>query len=231
MGGKTMSEALNAFEARSAKEIIARRTALELKNGMVVNLGIGLPTLIPQYLPSDIRVTIQSENGIIGLDKVQDDTRHPHITDASGKLAAVASGGAFIDSVTSFGLIRGGHVDVTILGSLQVDQEGSLANWMIPGKKPPGMGGAMDLLAGVRQVIVAMEHTARGIPKILKKCTLPLTAVHCVTKIITEMCVFNVTDTGLVLTELNPQYTIDDVQAVTEAEFAISKNLTEMNIV
>ena len=133
MGGKTMSEALNAFEARSAKEIIARRTALELKNGMVVNLGIGLPTLIPQYLPSDIRVTIQSENGIIGLDKVQDDTRHPHITDASGKLAAVASGGAFIDSVTSFGLIRGGHVDVTILGSLQVDQEGSLANWMIPG--------------------------------------------------------------------------------------------------
>ena len=132
-----MSEALNAFEARSAKEIIARRTALELKNGMVVNLGIGLPTLIPQYLPSDIRVTIQSENGIIGLDKVQDDTRHPHITDASGKLAAVASGGAFIDSVTSFGLIRGGHVDVTILGSLQVDQEGSLANWMIPGEKPP----------------------------------------------------------------------------------------------
>ena len=123
MGGKTMSEALNAFEARSAKEIIARRTALELKNGMVVNLGIGLPTLIPQYLPSDIRVTIQSENGIIGLDKVQDDTRHPHITDASGKLAAVASGGAFIDSVTSFGLIRGGHVDVTILGSLQVDQD------------------------------------------------------------------------------------------------------------
>ena len=108
-----MSEALNAFEARSAKEIIARRTALELKNGMVVNLGIGLPTLIPQYLPSDIRVTIQSENGIIGLDKVQDDTRHPHITDASGKLAAVASGGAFIDSVTSFGLIRGGHVDVS----------------------------------------------------------------------------------------------------------------------
>ena len=227
MGGKTMSEALNAFEARSAKEIIARRTALELKNGMVVNLGIGLPTLIPQYLPSDIRVTIQSENGIIGLDKVQDDTRHPHITDASGKLAAVASGGAFIDSVTSFGLI----VDATILGGLEVDEEGSLANWIIPGKKMPGMGGAMDLLAGVRQVIVAMEHTARGIPKILKKCTLPLTAVHCVTKIITEMCVFNVTDTGLVLTELNPQYTIDDVQAVTEAEFAISKNLTEMNIV
>ena len=133
-----MSEALNALEARSAKEIIARRTALELKDGMVVNLGIGLPTLVPQYLPADIHVTIQSENGVIGLDKAPEGARHAYVTDASGKRAAVSSGGAFIDSVTSFGLIRGGHVDVTILGSLQVDQEGSLANWMIPGKKTPG---------------------------------------------------------------------------------------------
>ena len=171
MGGKTMSEALNAFEARSAKEIIARRTALELKNGMVVNLGIGLPTLIPQYLPSDIRVTIQSENGIIGLDKVQDDTRHPHITDASGKLAAVASGGAFIDSVTSFGLIRGGHVDVTILGSLQVDQEGSHATWMIPGKKTPLEWAAANWICWqvfVRSLLRWNTRT-RGIPKISRK--------------------------------------------------------------
>lgn len=225
-----MGEALNALEARSAKEIIARRTALELKDGMVVNLGIGLPTLIPQYLPADIRVTIQSENGVIGLNKAPEGAQHSYVTDASGKRAAVSSGGAFIDSVTSFGLIRGGHVDVTILGSLQVDQEGSLANWMIPGKKTPGMGGAMDLLVGVRQVIVAMEHTARGVPKIMKKCTLPLTAVHCVTKIITEMCVFDVTDAGLVMTELNPQYTIAEVQAVTEADFTISDYLTEMKI-
>lgn len=213
----------------SAKEIIARRTALELQNGMVVNLGIGLPTLVPQYLPKDIHVTIQSENGIIGMGAIGQ-TMSRHVTDASGKLAGIECGGAFIDSVASFGLIRGGHVDATILGSLQVDQQGSLANWMIPGKKMPGMGGAMDLLAGVRNVIVAMEHTAKGTPKIMKKCSLPYTAVNCVTKIITEMCVFEVSPDGLLLTELNPVYTIDDVKSMTEADFEIAEQLQHMSI-
>lgn len=225
-----MTQALRKPNELPAKEIIARRAARELKNGMVINLGIGLPTMVPQYLPEDIRVTIQSENGIIGMGSMQDGGMHRHITDASGKKTAVARGGAFIDSVTSFSLIRGGHVDVTILGSLQVDQEGSLANWMIPGKKTPGMGGAMDLLAGVRQVIVAMEHTAHGRPKIMKKCTLPYTAVHCVTKIITEMCVLEVTKAGLMMTELNPSYTISEVRAATEADFVISEKLRELQI-
>lgn len=221
-----MTQAMRKDSHMSAREIIARRTAKELRDGMVVNLGIGLPTQIPQYLPNNVHVTIQSENGIIGMGTIAE--KGAHTTDASGKIASVECGGAFIDSVTSFGLIRGGHVDVTILGSLQVDAEGSLANWMIPGKKTPGMGGAMDLLAGVREVIIAMEHTAKGTPKIMKKCTLPFTAVNCVTKIITEMCVFQVGDYGLMMTELNRDYTIDDVKKVTEADFVVSRRLKQM---
>lgn len=222
-----MTQTVKKDIVMSAKEIIAHRTAKELKDGMVVNLGIGLPTMVPQYLPEDVHVTIQSENGIVGMGAASGNGE-AHVTDASGKLAGVTNGGAFIDSVTSFGLIRGGHVDVTILGSLQVDQEGSLANWMIPGKKMPGMGGAMDLLAGVREVIVAMEHTAKGKPKIMKKCTLPYTAVNCVTKIITEMCVFQIGDYGLMMTELNRDYTIDDVKNATEADFIVSRRLKNM---
>lgn len=225
-----MAEALCSLNKLSNKEIIARRAARELKDGMVVNLGIGLPTMVPGYLPADIRVTIQSENGIVGLESCEGKELNPKITDASGKKTSVSKGASFIDSVNSFSLIRGGHVDVTILGGLQVDQEGSIANWMIPGKKTPGMGGAMDLLAGVKQVIVAMEHTAHGNPKILKKCTLPYTAVNCVTKIITEMCVFEVTEVGLMMVELNPEFSINQVQEVTEADFVISKDLKEMSI-
>ena len=141
----------------------------------------------------------------------------------------MALGGAFIDSATSFGLIRGGHVDATILGGLEVDQEGSLSNWIIPGKKVPGMGGAMDLLVGAKNVIVAMEHTAKGAPKILKKCRLPYTAVHCITKIITEMCVLDVTPDGLVMTEINPEFTVDDVKAATEADFTVAADLKHMS--
>ena len=217
------------MEKSEIKGYIAKRVAKELKDGDVVNLGIGLPTLVPNYLPEGVHVTLQSENGIIGTGTLNDSNRDPlYVTDAGGSPAAVALGGAFIDSATSFGLIRGGHVDATILGGLEVDQEGSLSNWIIPGKKVPGMGGAMDLLVGAKNVIVAMEHTAKGAPKILKKCRLPYTAVHCVTKIITEMCVINVTDKGLELVEINPEFTVEQVQAATEATLIVSPDLKPM---
>lgn len=211
------------------KAFIAARVAKELKDGDVVNLGIGLPTLVPNYLPEGVHVTLQSENGIIGTGTVTDENKDPiHVVDAGGSPSAVGHGGSFIDSSVSFGLIRGGHVDATVLGGLEVDQEGSLSNWIIPGKKMPGMGGAMDLLVGAKEVIVAMEHTAKGNPKILKKCKLPYTAVHCITKIITEMCVLEVTEKGLYMTEINPEFTVEQVQAATEAELIISPELKPM---
>jgi len=211
------------------KEIIAARVAKELKNGDLVNLGIGLPTMVPNFLPEGVRVTLQSENGIIGADTVTDENRDEwYVVDAGGRPSAVAPGGSFIDSSVSFSLIRGGHVDVTVLGALEVDQEGNLSNWIIPGKKVPGMGGAMDLVVGAKKVIVAMEHTVKGSPKILKKCTLPYTAVHCVTDIITEMCVFKVTKDGLLMTELHPDYTVSNVRAATDAEFIVSSQLQRM---
>ena len=213
----------------NVKDFIAARVAKELKDGDVVNLGIGVPTLVPNYLPEGIRVTLQSENGIVGLGTLDEGNRDPHyVTDAGGCPAAVALGGAFIDSCASFGLIRGGHVDATILGGLEVDQEGSLSNWIIPGKKVPGMGGAMDLLVGAKTVIVAMEHTAKGKPKILKKCTLPYTAINCVTKIITELGVMEVTDQGLELTEYNPEFTLEQIQSATEATLMISPEIKPM---
>ena len=217
------------MEKSQIKGFIAKRVAAELKDGDVVNLGIGLPTLVPNYLPEGVKVTLQSENGIVGTGTLTEDNKDPlYVTDAGGSPAAVAPGGAFIDSCSSFGLIRGGHVDATILGGLEVDEEGSLSNWIIPGKKVPGMGGAMDLLVGAKNVIVAMEHTAKGNPKILKKCTLPYTAVHCVTKIITEMCVINVTDKGLELVEINPEFTVEQVQAATAADLIVSPDLKPM---
>ena len=217
------------MEKSEIKGFIAKRVAKELKDGDVVNLGIGLPTLVPNYLPEGVKVILQSENGIVGTGTLTDENKDPvYVTDAGGAPAAVAPGGAFIDSCTSFGLIRGGHVDATILGGLEVDEEGSLSNWIIPGKKMPGMGGAMDLLVGAKEVIVAMEHTAKGNPKILKKCRLPYTAVHCITKIITEMCVINVTDKGLELVEINPEFTVEQVQAATEATLIVSPDLKPM---
>ncbi|NMA93077.1 MAG: 3-oxoacid CoA-transferase subunit B [Clostridiales bacterium] len=211
------------------RAFIAQRVAKELNDGDVVNLGIGLPTLVPNYLPEDVKVTLQSENGIIGVGTVTDENRDArHVVDAGGRPSEVAPGGSFIDSATSFGLIRGGHVDATILGGLEVDAEGSLANWIIPGKMMPGMGGAMDLLIGAKHVIVAMEHTAKGRPKILKKCRLPYTAINCVTKIITEMCVLDVRPEGLVMIEYNPEFSIEEIQAATEAELIISPELKPM---
>lgn len=217
------------MERSEIKGFIAKRVAKELKDGDVVNLGIGLPTLVPNYLPEGIHVTLQAENGTVGSAAASKENPDPiHDVDAGGSPSGVSPGGAFIDSATSFGLIRGGHVDATVLGGLEVDEEGSLSNWIIPGKKMPGMGGAMDLLVGAKNVIVAMEHTAKGNPKILKKCKLPYTAVKCINKIITEMAVIEVTDKGLVLTEYNPEFTVEQIQAATEATLIVSPDLKSM---
>ena len=214
------------------KGFIAKRCAQELKDGDVVNLGTGLPTLIPRYLPEGVELVIHAELGFVGAGatpKEGDENYMPyHVTDAGGAPASVAFDGAFTDSATNFGLIRGGHVDACFLGALEVDAEGSLANWIIPGKKMPGMGGAMDLCTGAKKCIICMEHTAKGGPKILEKCRLPLTASHCVNKIITEMCVLEVTPDGLLMTEINPEFTVEDVKAATAAPIAVAENLKSM---
>lgn len=211
-----------------AKNFIAARVAKELKDGDVVNLGIGLPTLVPNYLDPDVEVVLQSENGFVGLMPVEPGKENPHIVNAGGAPAGVAKDGAFFSSADSFAIIRGGHVDVTILGSLQVDEKGNIANYKIPGKMVPGMGGAMDLLVGAKKVIVAMEHTNRGAHKILKACTLPLTAKGQVDMIITEMGVMDVTEDGLVLKEYNPEYTLEQIQEATECTLKIAEDLKPM---
>ena len=203
------------------KEIIASRIALELNDGDLVNLGIGIPTLVANYVPSDKTVTFQAENGIIGLGGLVED--EVEIVNAGGIGASILPGGAFIDSVTSFTFIRGGHIDITVLGALEVDQEGSLASWIIPGKKVPGMGGAMDLVTGAKRVIIAMKHTNNGVPKILKKCTLPLTAAHQANLIVTEMAVMEVKNDGLHLLEVHPDYSVEDVLKATDAELIINE--------
>ena len=203
------------------KELIARRVAHELKNGDVVNLGIGLPTLIPDFLPPDITITVQSENGFLGLAPLFGEP-DPSLVNAGGQPCGILPGGSYFDSAMSFALIRGGHVDVSVLGALQVDSQGDLANWMVPGKMVPGMGGAMDLVTGARHVIVAMEHcTKDGGAKILKQCTLPLTCTGKVHTIITEMGVFRI-NSGLVLEELSPGVSIEDIRNCTEADFTVS---------
>lgn len=208
------------MEKGMIKGFIAKRAAKEFKDGDFVNLGIGLPTMIPSYLPDDVHVILEAELGMAGAGS-KPEINDFNVCDAGGSSSSVAVGGAFIDSATSFGLIRGGHVNATVLGALQVDEKGNLANWIIPGKMVPGMGGAMDLCAGAKNVIVTMEHTQKGAPKILKECTLPLTTQKCVTKIITEMCVIDVTDEGLVLSEINPEFTVEQVQAATEATLIV----------
>lgn len=217
------------MERSQIKPFIAARVAKELNDGDVVNLGIGLPTLVPNYLPEGIDITLQSENGFIGIGPTPEgDAINKYIVNAGGQPASINTGGAFFDSSQSFGIIRGGHVDITVLGALQVDGHGNLANWMIPGKLVPGMGGAMDLVVGARKVIVAMEHTAKGKAKILKDCTLPLTAAGQVNLIVTEMGVMEVTDKGLVLTEINEEFTVEEVQMATEATLIISEDLKKM---
>lgn len=211
------------------KEFIAKRVAKELKDGDVVNLGIGLPTMVVNYIEKDVDIILQSENGFVGLGPAPEAGKeNPYIVNAGCQPVTIKEGGAFFDSAMSFAIIRGGHVDATVLGALQVDQEGNLANWMIPGKMVPGMGGAMDLVVGAKKVIVAMEHTAKGSAKILKKCTLPLTAAAQVDLIVTEMGVMAVTKEGLVLKEINPEFTLDEVKAATEADLIIPEDLKDM---
>lgn len=213
------------------KEIIAKRVAKELKDGDIVNLGIGLPTMVANYVPEGIDVTFQSENGFIGLGPAPIEGEEDQcIVNAGGQSVSILPGGAFFDSSTSFGIIRGGHVDITVLGALQVDKEGNLANWMIPGKMVPGMGGAMDLVVGAKKVIIAMEHTVKGNHKILNRCNLPLTAAKEVDMIVTEMGVMEITAEGIVLKEINPEYTVEQVQEATEVGLIIAEDLMEMEI-
>ena len=211
------------MDNRDIKSIIARRVAQELQDGDVVNLGIGLPTLVGNYVPSHMTIFLQSENGLIGLGPAPAEEHiDMDLTNAGGQPVTLLPGGMYFDSCTSFGIIRGGHVDVTVLGSLQVDESGSLANWIIPGKMVPGMGGAMDLVTGAKKVILAMTHTNKGKPKILKRCTLPLTAKNQVNLIITEMAVIEVRQDGLHLIEYNPDFTLQDIIDATEASLHIN---------
>lgn len=208
-----------------AQEIIARRVAEEFKNGDVVTLGIGLPTKAISYVPDDVHIIVQSENGVLGVGAYQsDNNRDPHIINAGGFGVTINPGGCFVDSLTAFAMMRGGHIDITVLGALQVDAEGSLANWCIPGKFTPGMGGAMDLVVGTKKLIIAMEHTAKGEPKILQKCTLPLTVAHKVNMIITEKAVFEIKNSQLILREINPNSSLDDIRQTTAADFIVELN-------
>jgi len=204
------------------RETIARRVAKEFDEGNLVNLGIGLPTIVANYVPDGVDITFQSENGFIGMGPAPKAGEEiENLVNAGCQPVTINPGAVFFDSAMSFIIIRGGHIDYTVLGALQVDEKGNLANRMIPGKKVPGMGGAMDLVTGAKKVIVAMEHTARGNVKILKECNLPLTAKAQVDLIITEMCVLEVTEEGLLIKEINPLYNIEDVQAVTEAKLIV----------
>lgn len=217
------------MDKNQIREVIARRCAKELKDGFVVNLGIGLPTLIPNYLPEGVKVVLQSENGLLGLGPTPEEGKeNRYLVNAGGGYISVLPGGSIFDSSISFGIIRGGHVDVTILDAMQVDEQGNLANWILPGGKTIGMGGAMDLLVGAKEVILAMEHTAKGKPKILKRCTLPLTAPHEVDMIVTEMGVMKITPDGIVLSEINPEFTVDQVQQNTEATLIIPSDIKPM---
>lgn len=211
------------------RETIAKRVALELHDGDVVNLGIGLPTLVPNYLNEGTRIILQSENGLLGMGPTPPPGyENQDLLNAGGGFITAIPGASSFDSATSFAIIRGGHVDVTVLGAMQVDEKGNLANWMIPGKKTPGMGGAMDLLVGARKVILAMEHTAGSEKKILKECTLPLTAAGQVNLIVTEMGVMEITPDGILLKEINPEFTLEEVQEATEAKLIVSANLSPM---
>jgi 3-oxoacid CoA-transferase B subunit len=201
-----------------AKDIIAKRIAQELKDGDVVNLGIGYPLGVANFIPNDIEVYLQSENGIIGLGPLaQEGFEDDKLTNAGAQPSTILPYGMYFDTVTSFDIIRGGHLDVTILGALEVDEDGSLASWIIPGKLVPGMGGAMDLAVGAKRVIIATTHTNKGLPKIRKKCTLPITAYKEIDLIVTELCVIEVKEDGLHLIERHPDVSIEEILAQTEA--------------
>jgi len=211
------------LDENTTKVLIAKRVAAELKDGYMVNLGIGLPGLVANYIPEHIQVTFQSENGLLGLGPAPaPGSEDADLTNAGGQPVTMLPGGMYFDSCYSFALIRGGHVDVTVLGALEVDEQGSIANWMVPGKMVPGMGGAMDLVVGAKRVVVAMQHTAKGKPKILKQCRLPLTAFAAVDMIVTELGVFEYRAGRLTLVELMEGATLDDVANATEAAYDIA---------
>jgi acetate CoA/acetoacetate CoA-transferase beta subunit len=213
------------------RTIIAKRVAHELRDGNLVNLGIGLPTLVANHLPAGIDVYFQSENGIVGMGPVPEvGMEEPDLTDAGGGFVSALPGATSIDSAVSFGLIRGGHLDVTVLGGLQVDEAGRLANWMIPGKMIPGMGGAMDLVSGAKRVIVAMTHSAKGNPKIVPECTLPLTSVRRISLVVTELAVIEPTEDGLVLRETAPGVSVDQVLESTSARLLVPDAVPTMPV-
>ncbi len=214
-----------------APSVIARRIARELRSGMLVNLGIGIPTLVANFLPHDVGVFFQSENGLIGTGPVPEEGMpHPTLTDAGGRPISALPGACTFDSATSFGLIRGGHLDITVLGGLQVDARGRLANWMIPGKMIPGMGGAMDLVTGAKRVVVAMQHTAKGKAKIVERCSLPLTSIRPVDLIVTELAVIAFPDGRATLMEVAPGVSVSQVVAATEPRLVIEGAVPEMKL-
>lgn len=212
-----------------AQGIIAKRIAQELRSGMLVNLGIGIPTLVANHVPEGVSVFFQSENGLIGTGPIPEEgMTHPTLTDAAGNPVSALPGASTFDSAMSFGLIRGGHVDMTVLGGLQVDAQGHLANWMIPGKMVPGMGGAMDLVTGARRVVVAMQHTAKGKPKIVRECSLPLTSLRQIDLVVTDLAVIAFPNSRATLIETAPGVTAQEVLAVTEAELVVSEHVPQM---
>jgi acetate CoA/acetoacetate CoA-transferase beta subunit len=214
-----------------AQTIIAKRIARELRSGMLVNLGIGIPTLVANHVPEGVTVFFQSENGLIGTGPIPEEgMTHPTLTDAGGKPVSALPGACTFDSAMSFGLIRGGHLDLTVLGGLQVDASGRLANWMIPGKMVPGMGGAMDLVTGAKRVIVAMQHTAKGKPKIVRQCALPLTSIRPVDLLVTDLAVIHFANGRATLLETAPGVSKEQVIDATEAELSAAGEVPEMRI-
>lgn len=236
LNNKTMSNPILqdrhvVLDKDKVREIIAKRAAKEFKDGDAVTLGIGLPTAVANYIPEGMNVWFQSESGLLGQGRDKEESKRDRkVINAGGADVEHVKGACFYDSLMAFTMMRGGHIDATVLGALQVDSDGSLASWIIPGKFVPGMGGSMDLVVGAKKVIVAMEHTSKGQIKIVDKCTLPLTAYKEVDLIITERCVFKVGKDGLILTEINPMFTVDDIKKVTTARFTVSEDLKNMNI-
>jgi acetate CoA/acetoacetate CoA-transferase beta subunit len=214
-----------------AQTIIAKRIAQELRSGMLINLGIGIPTLVANYVPPGVNVFFQSENGLIGTGPIPEEgMAHPTLTDAAGHPVSALPGASTFDSAMSFGLIRGGHLDMTVLGGLQVDSHGRLANWMIPGKMVPGMGGAMDLVTGAKRVVVAMQHTAKGKPKVVRQCSLPLTSLRPVDLVVTELAVIAFPEGRATLVETAPGVSVEQVVASTDAELDLPQDPPEMRI-
>ena len=214
-----------------AQTIIAKRIAQELRPGMLINLGIGIPTLVANYVPQGVNVFFQSENGLIGTGPIPEEgMAHPTLTDAGGRPVSALPGACTFDSAISFGLIRGGHVDMTVLGGLQVDVEGRLANWMIPGKMVPGMGGAMDLVTGAKRVVVAMQHTAKGKPKIVKQCSLPLTSTRPIDLLVTELAVIAFSGNRATLVETAPGVTVQEIVTNTEATLNVPEHVGQMSV-